>query len=144
MGLMHGCAAARIYSSYMGLVRQLFRWPEYSLPENCPRKVPPRLFPPRNIPPMKSMHGNNVVWLCTKYAVDANLFRLESSILTRVKRATNRNNVVREYSLEVYIGVEHYGWNFPGGSIPRTVINRDLLSINQFYFRNKSRFTCNK
>ena len=28
-----------------------------------------------------------------KYAVDANLFRLESPILTRAKRATNRNNV---------------------------------------------------
>ena len=29
-----------------------------------------RNIPPRNIPPMKSMHGNNVVWLCAKYAVD--------------------------------------------------------------------------
>ena len=61
-----------------------------------PRKVSPWLFPPWNIPPMKSMHGNNVVRLCAKYAVDANLFRLESSILPRVKRATNLNNVATE------------------------------------------------
>ena len=67
------------------------RWPEYS-----PRKILPRLFPPRNIPTMKSMHGNNVVWLYAKYAVDANLFRFESLILTRAKRATNRNNVATE------------------------------------------------
>ena len=31
-----------------------------------------------------------------KYAVNANLFRLESSILMRAKRATNRNNVATE------------------------------------------------
>ena len=43
---------------------------------------------------MKNMHGNNVVWLYTKYAVEPNLFRLESSIITRAKRATNRNNAV--------------------------------------------------
>ena len=60
-----------------------------------------RLFPPRNIPIMKSMHGKNVVWLCAKYAVDANLFRLESSILTR---AINRNNV----------GGNIPGWDVPG------------------------------
>ena len=84
--------------------------------------VPSRLFPPRNIPSMKSMHGNNVVWLCAKYAVDANLFRLESSILTRAKRATNRNNIgVRDHSLVEYTGVERSGGNFPGGSTPRTV-----------------------
>ena len=40
-----------------------------------------RNFPPRKIPP----HA--------KYAVDVNLFRLESPIITRAKRATNRNNV---------------------------------------------------
>ena len=34
-------------------------------------------------------------WLA-KYAVDANLFRVQSSILTRTKRATNRNNVTTE------------------------------------------------
>ena len=82
--------------------------PEYSPPENSPRKVPLQLFLPRNIPPMKSMHGNNVVWLCAKYAVDANLFRLKSSILTRAKRATNRNNVGGNIS-----------WgNIPGWTIP--------------------------
>ena len=72
---------------------------------NGDRNIPPRKispgrfhpggFPPRNIPPMRSMHGNNVVWLCAKYAVDACLFRLESLILTR---ATNLKNV---------------GWNIP-------------------------------
>ena len=31
-----------------------------------------------------------------EYAVDANLFRLESSMLTRAKRATNRNNIATE------------------------------------------------
>ena len=67
------------------------RRPEYSPPENSPRKVPPRLFPP-----MKIMRGNNVVWLCAKYAIDVNLFRLESSILTR---ATNRNNAATERSV---------------------------------------------
>ena len=38
------------------------------------------------------MHGNNVVLLCAKYAVDANLFRLESPMLTRAKRTTSLNN----------------------------------------------------
>ena len=42
------------------------------------------IFPPRKVPGF------------AKYAVDANLFRLESSILTRAKRATNRNNVATE------------------------------------------------
>ena len=46
-----------------------FRWLEYS-----PRKVPG----------------------FAKYAVDANLFLLESSILTRAKQAINRNNVATE------------------------------------------------
>ena len=64
---------------------------------------------------MKSMHENNVIRLCAKYAVDVNLFRLESSILTRAKRATNRNNVGGEHSLEEYTGVERSGRNFPGG-----------------------------
>ena len=52
------------------------------LPEKFPLEGSTSVVSPRNIPPMKSMHGNNVVWLCAKYAVDANLFRLESSILT--------------------------------------------------------------
>ena len=103
--------------------RGTYRWPKYSLPENSPRKVPPQLFPFRNIPSMKSMHGNNVVWLCAKYAVDANLFRLESSIWTRAKRATNRNNVGGEHSLGEYSGVERSGGNFLAGSIPRTNIS---------------------
>ena len=61
------------------------------------------------------MHGNNVVCLCSKYAVDANLFRLESSILTRAKRATNQNNLEGEHSLGEYTGVERSGGNVPGG-----------------------------
>ena len=71
------------------------RWPEYS-----PRKVSPRMKP----------SDDSVVWLYAKYAVDANLFRLESSILTRAKRATNRNTV----------GGECSKGNFPVESIPRT------------------------
>ena len=56
------------------------RWPEYSPPENSPWKVPLRLFPP-----LKSMHGNNVVWLCAKYAfrepVPARVFNPNASKL---------------------------------------------------------------
>ena len=64
------------------------------------------------------MHGNNVVWLCSKYAVDANLFRLESSIKTRAKRATNRNNV----------GGNIPGWNDPGG-IHRGEVYLELIDV---------------
>ena len=59
---------------------------------------------PRNIPPMKSMYGKYVVWLCTKYAIDASLFRLESSILTRAKRSTNRNYVGGTFLVGIYRG----------------------------------------
>ena len=47
------------------------------------------ISPPQKIPPGR-LPGS------AKYAVDTNLFQLESSILTRVKRATNRNNVATE------------------------------------------------
>ena len=85
-----------------------------------PRKNSPRKVPSRNIPPMKSMHGN-VVWLCAKYAADANMFRLESSILTRTKRATNQNNVATE---------KRGGGGFSGGSIPRTILSAKLLFVS--------------
>ena len=75
------------------------------------RNIPPRKNPPRNIPPIKIMHGNNIVSLCAKYAVDANLFRLESW-LTRAKRATNRNNVGGEHSWEEYTGVKSFGGDY--------------------------------
>ena len=87
-------------------------------PGKFPKEGSTPVFPPRNIPPMKSMHGNNVVWLCAKYAVDANLFRLKSSILTRAQRATDRNNVVTEkrvggeHSLGEYTGVEYSGGEY--------------------------------
>ena len=45
-----------------------------------------RNFPLRKFPPLST------------YAVDADLFRLESPILMRAKRATNRNNVGGELS----------------------------------------------
>ena len=48
-----------------------------------------------------------------KSAVDANLFRLQSSILTLVKWTTNPNNVASE---------KRGGGNFPGGSIPKTYL----------------------
>ena len=68
-----------------------------------PRKIPPgRLYPgrlpPEHSPPSKPGFA--------KYAVDANLFQLESSILTRAKRATDRNNVGGELFLREYTGVE--------------------------------------
>ena len=44
--------------------------------------------------------------------LSANLLKLESSILTRVKRATNRNNAGGEYFLGEYTGVEHYGGEY--------------------------------
>ena len=54
----------------------------------CDRNIPPGKIPTRRLQhyPMKSMHLNNVIWLCTKDDVDTNLFRLESSILTQTKR----------------------------------------------------------
>ena len=52
------------------------------------------IFPPGKVPGF------------AKYAVDANLFRLESSILTQAKRATSRNNVATE---------KREGGNFPRG-----------------------------
>ena len=87
-----------------------------------PGQFPPALSPldsspPPDHSPMKSTHGNNVVWLCTKYAVDANLFRLAFQILTRVKRATKRNNVGGAGNIP-WGNVP--GWNVPRGSIPRT------------------------
>ena len=86
--------------------------------------------------------------------LNANLFRLESSILTRAKRAIDRNNEAGnslnavehesvptrvlnpnaseasykpeqargEHSWGEYTGVERSWMNFPGGSIPRTVL----------------------
>ena len=61
--------------------------------------APPRIFSPRKFPP----HA--------KYTIDANLFRLESPILTRAKRATNRNKVRGEVSPQ--------GWkNIGGGKLP--------------------------
>ena len=62
-----------------------------------------------------------------KYAVDANLFRLESLIVTRLKRATNRNNVGGKVSPQggktlggetsggKKTGGEHRDGNFRGG-----------------------------
>ena len=61
------------------------------------RKILPRLFPPRNIPPMKSMHGNNVVWLSAKYAVDVS----EASYKPEQRRG--------EHSSGEYTGVERSG-----------------------------------
>ena len=42
-----------------------------------------------------------------KYAVDANLLRLESSIITGAKRATNRNNVATEKREGRFYGGEY-------------------------------------
>ena len=89
---------------------------------------------PLALSPMKSIQGNNVVWLCTKYAIDANLFRLESPILTRAKRAINRNNV----GGEVPWG-EVSGGNCPGGKCPRT-IQHSLISNKLILLREGKLF----
>ena len=54
------------------------------------RNFPPRKFPPLCSPPFFPLRKFSPY---AKYAVDVNLFRLESPILTRVKRATSRNEV---------------------------------------------------
>ena len=67
---------------------------------------------------MKNIHGNNVVWLCAKYAVEAILFRLESSILMQAKRATNRNNVGGKYlGGELPVGGSNRGGNVREGIV---------------------------
>ena len=53
-----------------------------------PPEVSTPVFPSGSFPPLPH----------AKYAVDTNLFRLESQILMREKRATNRNNVGGEVS----------------------------------------------
>ena len=70
----------------------------------------PRFFPSRQFPPYE------------KYAVDVNLFQLECPILTRAKRATSRNNVGGEVSLQGWKTLrgekprgEHRGGNYRGG-----------------------------
>ena len=80
-------------------------------PENSPRKVPPRLFPPETFPPTKPGFA--------KYAVDENLFLLESSILTRAKRATNRNTAaINRKKYTVFWGVKITWGNIPGWNVP--------------------------
>ena len=69
---------------------------------------------------MISMYGNNVVWLCAKYAVDANLFRLECPIRKNVGRevpwgelpvgGSNRRGNARERIV--------HGKKYPGGKAP--------------------------
>ena len=83
-----------------------------------PRKIPagslhPGCFPPEHSPPTKPGFA--------KYVVDTNLFSLESSILTRAKRARNRNNAAtnrKKYSV-FFVGNIPWGnipgWNVPGG-----------------------------
>ena len=87
-----------------------------------PQKVPPRLFPFGTFP-------QNEAWLCEICRWPE---PLESSILTRAKRATNRNNATTnqkifgffggEHSLGEYTGVERSGGIFLGRSIPRTAV----------------------
>ena len=81
-----------------------------------PRKFPPLKFPPLEVSTPGSFHPP-VFLPHVKYAVDTNLFRLESSILTRAKRATNRNNVGGEHSLGEHTRVERSG----GVYIKRTI-----------------------
>ena len=72
---------------------------------------PPEGSTPEHSPPTKPGFA--------KYAGDANLFPLESWILTRAKRATNRNNVDTEkrvgrgeHSWREYTGVERSGGKY--------------------------------
>ena len=73
-----------------------------------------------NIPSPPSENSPRKVPSCAKYAVDMNLFRLESSTLTRAKWATSRNNVA----------TDKRGEDFPGGSIPKTVLSWTVLSTD--------------
>ena len=90
-----------------------------------PRKIPsvrfhPGCFPPENSTPTKPGFA--------KYTVDANLFPLESSILTWAKRATNWNNGATnrkktfgffggKHSLGEYTGVERSGERLGLGNV---------------------------
>ena len=67
-----------------------------------PLKIPPGRFHPGCFPPTKPGFA--------KYDVEANLFPLESSILTRAQRAKNRNNAATNRKI----------FGFFRGSIPRT------------------------
>ena len=52
------------------------------------------------------IHGNNVAWLWVKYAVDANLFQLESPILMR---STNWNVRGKSHGGELPVGESNRG-----------------------------------
>jgi len=87
-----------------------------------PRKIPPGRFHPGCFPPTKPGFA--------KYAVDANLFPLESSMLAQAKRATNRNNAAtnRKKTFGFFGGNIRWG-NIPGWSLPRTVyLSKQLCS----------------
>ena len=95
----------------------------------------PGFFPLEHSPPTKPGFA--------KYAVDANLFPLGSSILTRatnrINAATNRNNIRffrGEHSLGEYTEVERTGGNFPGESIPRT----DIKPHHTIFIAKKGRY----
>ena len=97
-----------------------------------PRKIPPGrfhpgCFPPENSTPMKPGYA--------KYAVDANLLKLESSILTRAKRATNRNNAaknqknLRFFGGGTFLGGIYRGGTFRGGVYLEPIFRRLNFSI---------------
>ena len=81
---------------------------------NSPPEGSTPVVSPRNIP-LHTKPG------FAKYAVDANLFPLESSILTRAKRATNRNNAaknqknIRFFRGGTFLGGICRGGTFRGG-----------------------------
>ena len=72
------------------------------------RNIPPGRFHPSWFPPTQTGF--------VKYVVDANLFPLESSILTRAKRATNRNNAAtNRKNIRLFRGGIYPGGTFRGG-----------------------------
>ena len=97
-----------------------------------PGKFPPEgstpAVSPRKIPSQRS--------LVAKYALDANLFPLESSILTRSKRATNRNNVATEKRNYIFS-------SFSGGFCRRDSIREpQIISTKKHeWWNNGSRYT---
>ena len=72
---------------------------------------------------MKSIHGNNVVWLCAKYAADVNLFEL----------VPNPNASEASYKPEQRRRGSDIGGSARGGSV-RGELSGSGLSGHHFWY----------